>query len=37
MSMRGFVHDRLKASHDHHMEALEEIESRFVMTVLSLV
>jgi NAD+ kinase len=25
MSMRGFVYDRLKASHDHHLEALEDI------------
>ncbi|RLN97857.1 hypothetical protein BBJ28_00012055, partial [Nothophytophthora sp. Chile5] len=25
MSMRGFVHDRLKASHEHHVEAVDEI------------
>lgn len=25
MSMRGFVYDRLKASHDHHIEALDDI------------
>ncbi|GLD99411.1 hypothetical protein PINS_up008130 [Pythium insidiosum] len=25
MSMRGFVYDRLKASHDHHVQALEDI------------
>ncbi|DBA00020.1 TPA: hypothetical protein N0F65_002023 [Lagenidium giganteum] len=29
MSMRGFVYDRLKASHDHHIEALEDITSAF--------
>ncbi|KAE9029677.1 hypothetical protein PF005_g1192 [Phytophthora fragariae] len=29
MSMRGFVHDRLKASHEHHIEAVEEITSSF--------
>lgn len=27
MSMRGFVHDRLKASHEHHIEAVDEITS----------
>ncbi|TMW56602.1 hypothetical protein Poli38472_006612 [Pythium oligandrum] len=25
MSMRGFVYDRLKASHDHHVEAIDDI------------
>jgi hypothetical protein len=29
MSMRGFVHDRLKASHEHHVEAVDEITNRF--------
>ncbi|KAI9914543.1 hypothetical protein PsorP6_008394 [Peronosclerospora sorghi] len=29
MSMRGFVHDRLKASHEHHIEAVEEITNSF--------
>lgn len=29
MSMRGFIHDRLKASHDHHIEAVDEITSSF--------
>ncbi|KAK1945176.1 NAD kinase 2 [Phytophthora citrophthora] len=29
MSMRGFVHDRLKASHEHHVEAVDEITSSF--------
>ena len=29
MSMRGFVYDRLKASHDHHMEAIEDITNSF--------
>ncbi|KAG2769433.1 hypothetical protein PC129_g10647 [Phytophthora cactorum] len=29
MSMRGFVHDRLKASHEHHIEAVDEITSSF--------
>ncbi|KAG7398140.1 hypothetical protein PHYBOEH_011549 [Phytophthora boehmeriae] len=27
MSMRGFIHDRLKASHEHHIEAVDEITS----------
>ncbi|CAK5179887.1 unnamed protein product [Aphanomyces euteiches] len=27
MSMRGFVYDRLKASHDHHIDAIEDITS----------
>ncbi|RHY32072.1 hypothetical protein DYB32_002904 [Aphanomyces invadans] len=30
MSMRGFVYDRLKASHDHHMDALDDVTSCFV-------
>ncbi|RHY36996.1 hypothetical protein DYB34_002862, partial [Aphanomyces astaci] len=25
MSMRGFVYDRLKASHDHHMDAVDDV------------
>ncbi|KAJ8542423.1 hypothetical protein ON010_g12391 [Phytophthora cinnamomi] len=29
MSMRGFVHDRLKASHEHHVEAVDEITNSF--------
>ncbi|CAH0475704.1 unnamed protein product [Peronospora belbahrii] len=29
MSMRGFIHDRLKASHEHHIEAVEEITNSF--------
>jgi NAD+ kinase len=29
MSMRGFVYDRLKASHDHHVQALEDITTSF--------
>ncbi|CAI5726607.1 unnamed protein product [Hyaloperonospora brassicae] len=29
MSMRGFIHDRLKASHEHHVEAVDEITNSF--------
>ncbi|EQC34352.1 hypothetical protein SDRG_08124 [Saprolegnia diclina VS20] len=29
MSMRGFVYDRLKASHDHHIDAIDDITSTF--------
>lgn len=29
MSMRGFIHDRLKASHEHHVEAVDEITNRY--------
>ncbi|CAI5746738.1 unnamed protein product [Peronospora destructor] len=29
MSMRGFIHDRLKASHEHHIEAVDEITNSF--------
>lgn len=29
MSMRGFVYDRLKTSHDHHVHALEDITNSF--------
>lgn len=29
MSMRGFVYDRLKASHDHHIQALEDMTTRY--------
>lgn len=31
MSMRGFVYDRLKASHDHHIQALEDMTSRYIL------
>ena len=31
ISMRGFIFERLKVSHDAHKEAVEEVAARYVV------